>query len=125
MRSKFALADCGIFAALMALMVESCMYFGTGLGPFACDGHAGEKWSLGIAQHGQINQCEELEEAVLDVDAGLLLMGCKGLCALCMRVQLLGVSDDVLPPLCCVAYLLLASSKNACSQLNPVRSFLD
>ena len=34
------------------------MYLGIGLGPLAWDGQVGEKWSLGVPQQGQMNQCE-------------------------------------------------------------------
>ena len=37
------------------------MYLGIGLGPLACEGHEGEKWSFAMAQQGHINQCEWYE----------------------------------------------------------------
>ena len=59
LRKRFVFAACDMGAVLMALMEASWMYLGIGLAPWACEGHEGEKWSFGVAQHGDIiNQCE-------------------------------------------------------------------
>ena len=54
--SKFVLAACEIGADLISCFVFAIVIFGMGDGPFVCVGHAGEKWSLAVAQHGQMNQ---------------------------------------------------------------------
>ena len=54
----------------MAEMVADRMCVGIDFAPLACVGHAGEKWSFILAQHGQMNQCEEwcvLEDVWLGV----------------------------------------------------------
>ena len=56
MRRRLVRAEAEIGAALIAFVVASCTYLGMGLGPSDWVGQAGEKWSLGIAQHGHINQ---------------------------------------------------------------------
>lgn len=59
MRSRFERACWVMGAFSMLARVESCRNFGIGFGPSAWVGHAGEKWSLGTPQHGQMNQCED------------------------------------------------------------------
>ena len=46
MRSKLLRAEDVMGALSIADLVASCMYLGTGLRPFACDGQLGEKWSF-------------------------------------------------------------------------------
>ena len=54
--SKLALEVEEIGAALMSCFVLVTVALGIAVGPFACVGHAGEKCSLTVAQHGHMNQ---------------------------------------------------------------------
>ena len=56
MRRRLSLIDWGMEADLIATFVASWMYLGIGLAPLDWVGQAGAKWSLGLLQHGHINQ---------------------------------------------------------------------
>ena len=59
-RVRFLRAASVTGAASIADFAASWIYLGIGFGPCACEGHVGEKWSFATAQHGHMNQCEDL-----------------------------------------------------------------
>ena len=67
---RLSLAVWGMGAAVMAALVASCMYWGIGFCPLAWVGQVFEKWSLGLLQHGQMNQWDDL--GVFEILLGVL-----------------------------------------------------
>ena len=129
MRSRLVRAEAEMGADLMALVVASCMYFGISLGPSDWLGHAGEKWSFGMAQHGHMNQWEEWEFLGFWGEAGEGKRGdeaSRRLLTLWMRELLDAVGVEMERGFfrACGEHLLRASDRNACSLLKPMKSFL-
>ena len=124
-RRRFDLADWVIGALSMLARVDSCTYFGMGFGPSAWVGQAGEKWSLGTPQHGQMNQWEDFVGGELGfvLPALLLVMGLwEFLLGEWISGLVLGVREwfGSLDAWFELVTLFLASDKKACSLLKPM-----
>ena len=115
---RFVRADGVMGALFMAFVVASWIYLGIGLGPLAWVGHRGEKWSFGVAQHGQMNQCDECF-CPLGVGIGecCIVEGEGDFGVRCIRLWREVIGGVV----GCIAHLFRASVRNACSELKPVK----
>ena len=115
MRRRSVLAASVIGALLMAVRVAVRVLSGIGVGPLDWVGQEGEKWSLGTAHSGQINQWEEVLVAGVTVGGRVRRFGVEGRLVIVASGRRAGV----------VLILILASWTKASSALKPCMRTLE